>query len=370
MTIFFHIGTPKTGTTALQRFLAANRETLAELGYDFPSFLGEENHAKLAAYALEPSRDVGLKIEMKLTDEDARQEFNATLERDFEEAVSAKGDYIFSSEHCTTYLAEESELSRLKSLVTATGQDVRLIVYFREPVSYLVSRFSTNLKQGRTNTIRVPPGKNLDRWYDYPMIVDLWSKVFGRDSLTIRLFSKDHLKSGDIRHDFCQVLGLQESALDFGYATDPMANRSVDYLVGSFLLEMNRLVPRYVDQRINPLRGELAVLCEVVSNREGILVPEDIVTQMNDLLRDPMARFNRDYLGGPFASPFAPYSPEGKCAMRRLTRKEYMEIFADIWTAKIAMEKSIDLSALSAVHADAAMQKVRSGSRNGDRVLV
>lgn len=370
MTIYFHIGTPKTGTTALQRFLAANREKLAELGYDVPRFLGDENHSKLAAYALEPNRVVPLTIEMKLTDEETREEFASNLERDFENEISDSGDYIFSSEYCTTYLAEESELRRLKSLVSATGQDVRLILYFREPVSFLASRFSTNLKQGRTNSIRVPADKNFYRWYDYQMIADLWSTVFGRDNLTIRLFSRDHLKGGDIRRDFCQVLGLQESALDFAYATDPMANRSVDYLVGSFLLEMNRLVPRYVDQKVNPLRGELAVLCEVVSNREGILVPEDIVTQMNDLLRDPMARFNRDYLGGPLASPFAPYSPEGKCAMRRLTRKEYMEIFADIWTAKIAMEKSIDVSALSASPAAAAVQMVRSGSRNGDQVPI
>ena len=37
MTIFIHIGIPKTGTTTLQRFAAANRKRLRPLGLWYPS---------------------------------------------------------------------------------------------------------------------------------------------------------------------------------------------------------------------------------------------------------------------------------------------------------------------------------------------
>ena len=37
-TLYIHIGTPKTGTTALQGFLAKNRKTLQEHGAVFPDF--------------------------------------------------------------------------------------------------------------------------------------------------------------------------------------------------------------------------------------------------------------------------------------------------------------------------------------------
>ena len=35
---YLHIGTPKTGTTSLQRFLSANSRLLEESGFLFPKF--------------------------------------------------------------------------------------------------------------------------------------------------------------------------------------------------------------------------------------------------------------------------------------------------------------------------------------------
>lgn len=339
MTIHFHIGMPKTGTTALQRFLAANRDRLGKLGYAYPSFLGEENHKKLAAYALEMDTVVPLKMELKLVDKAGITAFKTNLDMVFRQEISASGDYIFSNEHCTTYLYTEVELQRLKALVTSTGQKVRLILYIREPVAFHASRFSTNLIQGRTAALQKVGPKVLLKFYDYEAIAGLWSRVFGRDSLTIRIFARDALVGGDIRRDFCTVLGLEERALDFEYATNPNANRSVDYLVASFLLEFNKRVPRFVDNKVNPLRGEVGLICESISKREGILVPDAQVAHMNKVLQGPLARFNQEYLGGGLESPFEPYSSVGKREMRRLTRKEYMEIFSEIWMAKISMEK-------------------------------
>ena len=40
-TLLLHIGTPKTGTTALQKFLAENSEELKKQGWDVPDMLKE-----------------------------------------------------------------------------------------------------------------------------------------------------------------------------------------------------------------------------------------------------------------------------------------------------------------------------------------
>ncbi len=109
----------------------------------------------------------------------------------------------------------------------------------------------------------------------------------------------------------------------------------------SFLMEMNALVPRYVDQQVNPFRGDLAGLSQKISTREGILVPEKIVTFLNNKLKDSMAKLNKKFLGGEEVLLFAPHSGEGKLSMRRLKRVEFFEIFADLWRAKIAKEKRL-----------------------------
>lgn len=348
MTIYFHIGSPKTGTTALQQFLAANRKQLADLGYDYPSFLGQKNHTKLGVYAVDADRVVDAAIDLKVVGKEKVLAFRQALEEEYRDTIFGQGNYIFSNEHCIGYLYAKEEIERLKTLITSTGQDVRLIVYFREPVSYHVSRFSTNVKGGRTNPLKKPSKKQIENLYDYYGIVNRWAEVFGHDNITVRLFARENMKDGDVRQDFCQCLDFDTSLFDFNDRVETSANRSMDYMVASFLMEMNALVPRYVDQQVNPIRGDLAHLGQKISTREGILVPEEIVTFMNNQLKDSMAKLNKEFLGGEEVSPFAPYSSDGKLPMRRLKRIEFFEIFADLWRAKMAKEKRL-------------MRKLRSG---------
>ena len=51
-----HIGTAKTGSTTIQSFLQQNRQDLLARGFYFPHSLGQANHEKLVAYALDPSK--------------------------------------------------------------------------------------------------------------------------------------------------------------------------------------------------------------------------------------------------------------------------------------------------------------------------
>ena len=41
-TIYFHIGTHKTGTTAIQKFLVTNKDELLNLGYKYDYFDKQE----------------------------------------------------------------------------------------------------------------------------------------------------------------------------------------------------------------------------------------------------------------------------------------------------------------------------------------
>ena len=48
--IVLHIGSGKTGTTSIQRFLAQNRARLAELGLLYPQTPGRSRHYRLSLF--------------------------------------------------------------------------------------------------------------------------------------------------------------------------------------------------------------------------------------------------------------------------------------------------------------------------------
>src|SRR5262245_23942491 len=51
MDCFLHIGTDKTGTSSIQRFLADNRDALLARGYLVPRAAGSDRHIALPLYA-------------------------------------------------------------------------------------------------------------------------------------------------------------------------------------------------------------------------------------------------------------------------------------------------------------------------------
>jgi hypothetical protein len=60
LTLYLHIGTPKTGTTSLQSFLDTNRSALSYKGYLVPHSLKFPNHIGLAVASHENFRNDGL----------------------------------------------------------------------------------------------------------------------------------------------------------------------------------------------------------------------------------------------------------------------------------------------------------------------
>src|ERR1700684_2608387 len=71
-----HIGTEKTGTTTLQRYLALNRDEFLKQGYFIPASLSPypdlSNHERLTTYALNPiktSDDLRIAAGLKSSDE-------------------------------------------------------------------------------------------------------------------------------------------------------------------------------------------------------------------------------------------------------------------------------------------------------------
>lgn len=336
MTIYLHAGTPKTGTTSVQQFLLSHKDFLAEQGYRVMSFLGSSgNHTKLAAYAMDDEAPAQLKADLKVQNAARLGRFRSELEETFRAEVPPEGAYVASNEHCVGYLHSAAELERLKHLLTLTGHEVKVIIYFREPADYLASTFSTNLKVGAVKNIFKPHPPTIQRKYNYLHICRHWSAVFGKENVVPRLFIRDRLVKGDIVLDFLSSLGMPRETIEAMDYEPIRTNTAMDYLMAGFLREMNQRVPRQVDGKPNRSRGDLGDLCQAISHREGILVPEAVRDYLYEETGEDLALFNEEFMGGAREWPFPPYKTEGRKPVKVPDAEEMLEITAELWAEKV-----------------------------------
>lgn len=188
--LVLHIGTPKTGSTAIQRYARARQPYLASRGIDFlvRGRLGSYND--LAVYLRGGKRDAAGAI---ATD----------IRRRMDE--SAAETFVLSSEMFTGV-----DPARLReALALAPMPDTRIVGYFRRQDRYLESAYKQKMKTGK-----VAPGfqnyvdKFGTRGGDYRRIVDAWQAAWPEATFVFRRFEPAALMRGDAVHDFTALLGL------------------------------------------------------------------------------------------------------------------------------------------------------------------
>jgi hypothetical protein len=138
--IFVHLGTHKTGTTSIQRCLAANSQLLKGQGYDLyhGTHLHGANHVEMHLSCLRPERDSFVKL--RHPQADYGEAFRAaTTQRiwDFLDS-SSQPHQIFTNEGMS-WLRFADEMERLRDLLQADRRAICFILYLREPKSFAAS---------------------------------------------------------------------------------------------------------------------------------------------------------------------------------------------------------------------------------------
>ena len=128
--IWLHIGTTKTGTTALQHHLSSNRDALAEQGLTYVSPAGKTSSNSLA-------------VAMNKNRADALQELRADLSGQI--AGRKTKDAILSSEMLFG-IAPDRLVDAIPALA---GEPLSVLVYLRRQDRYLESNYLQKLKNGR-----------------------------------------------------------------------------------------------------------------------------------------------------------------------------------------------------------------------------
>jgi len=209
-----HIGVEKTGTTTIQEFLHLNRKLLAEQEICFPRFMNLRNHWQMAVFCCNDKKSNQFTRINNIDDLEKRKkwkhDFNALFK---EEMLKISGNYhtvIFSSEHLSTFLMEESEIQSLNKILEPFISSFIIIIYIRRQDLIASSMISNYARVGLSTTL--PTGSEIvaRHFYNYRRLLKKWSEVFGKENIRLRIFEKEQLIHQDLLQDFMQQAGIRQ----------------------------------------------------------------------------------------------------------------------------------------------------------------
>ena len=214
--IFLHIGTYKTGSTSIQRFLLDHARRLREDGIAF--YRGQfsaENHVELYVASLRYERDSFAKLGVC-----KHVSFDASFTQQIAERVHRflhrcqEPCVLFTSEGLSL-LRYDDEIDRLTTILDAEHAEVKVILYLRNKADFLRSYTSQLLRvKGRKplpdyhSALYVEP----DTWLtDYESLILAYQRGFGANNVVVIDYDDEMKREENVIPSFLQVLGIAPS---------------------------------------------------------------------------------------------------------------------------------------------------------------
>lgn len=301
MHCILHIGTEKTATTLIQKWLYENRDQLSAQRVALTKKSDFPNNRKLVTY-IQSSIDDYLKVR-DIHNDTERHHFFENFENDFANELSElKKDHetaIFTSEHFHSRLTSESEVRDLKAFLDQFFNSYSIICYFREQSKVRTSLYSTGLKINNPNNI-LDFQSDIDtesHYYNYLSFFKKWENAFGKDALLPRIFSKENMIDGDIRKDFIASVLPKINAQIMDYKTDS-SNESLSADEAVLFREINAVrnnfIGRHPDPTPDAIKNAVKNSC-LLDKETSISDPRQ--NMMYDTFNDVNVQFFSRYFG-------------------------------------------------------------------------
>lgn len=200
--LFLHIGTQKTGSSAIQVFLTQNQKSLLKTGLEYLDPCANK-------FGLFNMNHSGLVLALtgfwrgdspQLSKEDAWFMLREKVEQ-------SKHSVIISSEGFST-----PEVSQHMGFIkdSLSGFNVKIVIYLRRQDIYAQSLYKEQIKDREHRPFELAYEEaGYEKFLDYKNIVDQWGNAFGKQNILVRPYEKGQLKNGDIVADFMQTIGVK-----------------------------------------------------------------------------------------------------------------------------------------------------------------
>ncbi len=210
--IYLHIGTHKTGTTSLQKFLGDHRDYIRAFGFDFYSGSqpNPNNHTELHFAAMRPGRDSfgRLRFPDLVVDSEYKEKLRNNIGAFIEKNV---GVTIFTNEGLSL-LRYDDEVSELKNLFEKAKDDIKIILFLRNKNDFLKS-YAMQIRnfgglspsEDQKSSLYIGRGTWL---LDYEALISVYEKGFGRENVIVLDYDREIRKYGDIVASFVNLIGI------------------------------------------------------------------------------------------------------------------------------------------------------------------
>lgn len=177
--LIVHIGLPKTGSTAVQAYLTANHDRLADFGVrQVPAVASNHPDFAVAFDRASPLR----RMDVRGTRDRhrARTRLAAQLRRE----VTGSGTWLVSSEHLAT-VRTSTDLAALARFLHGFATDVTIVAVLRRGDHWLPSAYAEAIRSGGTRPLGARFVRRRAVLLDHQDFVGRWVAAFGADAVRL-----------------------------------------------------------------------------------------------------------------------------------------------------------------------------------------
>jgi hypothetical protein len=246
MKCILHIGTEKTGTTAIQEWMHVNRSIFLHQGVFISEFLGVPDHRIFSAFFQNEFDDWTRRNNLRTSEDKAFffRGFLDGLRAEIQKARQSANTFLISSEHLHSRLRTSEEIFEVQKFLASEFDSVDIVCYFRDQYDTARSLYSTHLRVDGTLSFDeflngVRPG---NYYYNHFEIAENWSSAFGRDSCQFRRYDASDLFQADVRKDFLNIVCPESNFEDFDWSLK-RSNESLSFLQAAIFRVINKRIP-------------------------------------------------------------------------------------------------------------------------------
>lgn len=220
-TVWLHIGTHKTGTTAIQNSLN---------GYDDGATryarLIRANHSLAVSALFRGTTSSAIAMRNQGFTGAAAEAWIARARANLDEDLNGPSrQLVISAESLCNFNVED--FARLRDAIAPHARAIRVLAYVRDPLGFASSMFQQSIKNGH-KTFSLPP-------LGYRARLEPSLRVFGKAAMTVVRFDRASLLDGDVIADFCKRVGIDRSRL-----TEVVANERLSPDVVGLIYAFNQ----------------------------------------------------------------------------------------------------------------------------------